>query len=171
MNPQWLGDSYDIVKKFFVDALKGIGYEVYVEPMFTGDWKGGEQQFFEFLGAKQNDEYAEPHPKSALLFDPDTGIGKKASSKHVTISSIIKELRKYEIVFSFDQSFSRGIAPEGQMQEKLAVLDELGGIGFYYNSHARFLFAAKNLIALDTLRDKLIEIGLPAARLVTKKAT
>lgn len=170
MNPQWFGDSYDIVKKFFVDALKEIGYEVYVEPMFTGDWKGAEQQFFEFLGAKRNDEYAEPHPKSALFVDPDTGIGKKASSKHVTISSIIKELRKYEIVFSFDQSFSRGISREAQMQEKLAALNELGGIGFYYRSHARFLFAAKNFKALNTLRDKLIEIGLPAARLVTKEA-
>ena len=170
MNPKWFGDSYDIVKKFFIDALNEIGYEVYVEPMFTGDWKGAEQQFFEFLGAKRNDEYAEPHQRSALLVDPDTGIGKKASSKHVTISSIIKELEKYEIVFSFDQSFLRGISSEARMQEKLSALHELGGIGFYYDSHARFLFTAKNLTALNTLREKLIEIGLPAARLVTNKA-
>lgn len=117
MNPKWFGDSYDIVKRFFVDALKGIGYEVYVEPMFTGDWKGAEQQFFEFLGAKNNDEFADPRPKSALFVDPDTGIGKKASSRHVTISEIIKELSEYEIVFSFDQSFSRGIPAEGQMRQ------------------------------------------------------
>ena len=168
MHPQWFGDSYDIVKKFFVDTLKEIGYEVYVEPMFTGDWKGTEQQFFEFLGVKCNDEYSKPPQKSALLVDPDTGIGKKASSKHVTISSIIRKLGKYEIVLSFDQSFSREISPEIQMQEKLSILNELGGIGFYYDSHARFLFAAKNLIALNTLRDRLLEIGLPNARLVTK---
>ena len=35
MNPRLFGDSFDIVKRFFIKILKDAGYEVYVEPMFT----------------------------------------------------------------------------------------------------------------------------------------
>ena len=166
MNPKWFGDSYDIVKKFFVDTLKDIGYKAYVDPMFTGSWDGKEQQFIKFIGAKLIDDFEIIDHKSALLIDPDTGIGEKATSKHVTIYSIRRKLEKYEIVFSFDQSFSYGRSSEEQMQEKLSALTELGGVGFYYDSHARFLFAFSNLIALNAIKDRLLQIGLPSTRFV-----
>jgi hypothetical protein len=75
MNPQWFGDSFDIVKKYFVENLKEIGYHVVVDPLLTGEWNGFEQKFYHFLGASLlREPYSE---KSALLLDPDTGIGKK----------------------------------------------------------------------------------------------
>ena len=51
MNPQWFGDSYDIVKRYFIENLKAIGYHVVVDPMLTGGWNGLEENFYHFLGA------------------------------------------------------------------------------------------------------------------------
>ena len=42
MKLDWFGDSYDIVKRFFVEVLSGLGYAVYVDPMPTGDWTPSE---------------------------------------------------------------------------------------------------------------------------------
>ena len=169
LNPKWFGDSYDIVKKFFVDILKNSGYEVYMDPMFTGSWGGEKQNFIKFVGAKFVDEFKNTNEKSALFIDPDTGIGKKSSSKHVTVNSISRKLEKYEIVFSFDQSFSYGKSPKEQMQEKLSELILQGGTGFYYDSHARFLFASKNMSTINEIKETLLEIGLPSTRLYIKK--
>jgi hypothetical protein len=169
LNPKWFGDSYDIVKKFFVNVLKDIGYEVYIEPMFTGDWNGGEQKFINFIVAEPVEDIILPAQKSALFIDPDTGIGKKATSKHVTIDSLIRKLEKYEILLVFDQSFSRSKSSEEQMKKKLSTLNKLGGNGFYYDSHTKFLFASKNLNAINTIRKKLLQIGIPSTRLITKK--
>lgn len=171
MNPKWFGDSYDIVKIFFVDTLKDIGYEVYIDPMFTGDWNGKEQHFINFIGAKLNNDFENPVCKSALFVDPDTGIKEKASPKHIKFKTIIQRLEKYEIVFSFDQSFSRSKPSEEQMQKKLSILKKLGGNSLYYDSHTKFLFASKNLDAINAIRDRLIQIGIPSTRLITKKST
>ncbi len=46
MNPQWFGDSFDIVKRFFVENLNEIGYHVVVDPMLTGEWNGPEHKFY-----------------------------------------------------------------------------------------------------------------------------
>jgi hypothetical protein len=40
MRPEFLGDSYDIVKRFFCETLRSLGYTVYIDPRFTGDWSG-----------------------------------------------------------------------------------------------------------------------------------
>jgi hypothetical protein len=73
MNPNWFGDSYDIVKRFFLDVLRSLGYAVYVDPMPSGDWTSIEPEFLKFLGAQHLRE-AERSRDSALLLDPDTGI-------------------------------------------------------------------------------------------------
>ena len=52
MNAKWFGDSFDIVKKFFLRHLREDGYVVYVDPMFTGRWQGLERRFYQFLGAE-----------------------------------------------------------------------------------------------------------------------
>lgn len=171
MNPKWFGDSYDIVKKFFVDTLKDIGYEVYIDPRFTGDWNGKEQHFINFIGAKLNNDFEISTRKSALLVDPDTGIKERASSKHVNFNTIMQNLKKYEIVFLFDQSFSRSKSSEEQMQKKLSTLKKLDENGFYYDSHTKFLFASKNLNAINAIRERLLQIGMPSTRLITKKGT
>lgn len=51
MNPKWFGDSFDIVKRYFVGVLKDAGFNVYVDPMFTGDGQVIENEFHAFVGA------------------------------------------------------------------------------------------------------------------------
>ena len=165
MNPQWFGDSFDIVKRFFVENLNAIGYHVVVDPMLTGEWNGLESDFYKFL--KVYPLPSKSISKSALLLDPDTGIGRNKSKQHVTINCIAKHLSQHDIVFSFDQSFSRGGNASDKIKEKLLLLKETGNYGFYYDSHARFLFAANSIEALEEVKRKLLESGLPASRLVT----
>jgi hypothetical protein len=38
VNREWFGDSYDIVNRFFINALHSLDYSAYVDPMPTGDW-------------------------------------------------------------------------------------------------------------------------------------
>jgi hypothetical protein len=169
MNPDWFGDSFDIVKRFFITVLQSAGYRVYVDPMFTGRWHGKENHFYKLVGAST------PPPnsvlskeKSALLIDPDTGIGRREGPKHVTIETIVPKLEYHNIVFVFDMSFSLNRTPLNQMKEKLEMLSKNGGLGFYYNSHARFLFASKNQTTIDAVRNAILATGLPRKRLVTK---
>jgi hypothetical protein len=86
LNPQWFGDSFDIVKRFFVENLNALGYHVVVDPMLTGDWNGLEHDFYHFLKAYPLTDKS--GSKSALLLDPDTGIGIKKSKQHVTVKCI-----------------------------------------------------------------------------------
>ncbi|MEE8403127.1 MAG: hypothetical protein V3R93_05165 [Candidatus Hydrothermarchaeaceae archaeon] len=164
MNPQWFGDSFDIVKRFFVENLNAIGYHVVVDPMLTGEWNGLEHDFYQFLRAYPLSEKSSS--KSALLLDPDTGIGKKKSKQHVTIKCIADKLLHYDVVFSFDQSFPRGGSTLEKIREKLVLLQETGNHGFYYDSHARFLFAAKSIETLGEVEQQLLESGLPVSRIV-----
>lgn len=165
MNNEWLGDSYDIVKRFFVGVLRTLGYVVYVNPMPTGDWSSSESSFLRFLGA-QHVRDAAISGRTALLLDPDTGIGREPSERHTTIPAIVSELENHAVVFVFDQSFSRGSEPLPQLYEKLRQLRELGAHGFYYDSHARFLFSSSSIRELNSLQDALVELGLPERRLV-----
>ena len=164
MNPQYFGDSFDIVKRFFIENLNAIGYHVIVDPMLTGGWNGMEHCFYRFLKAYPLSEQSST--KSALLLDPDTGIGKKKSKKHVTMKYIAEQLLKYDVVFSFDQSFTRGGNPVVEITEKLRSLQETGNHGFYYDSHARFLFASKSPKKLGEVEKQLLASGLPASRIV-----
>ena len=104
--------------------------------------------------------------KLALLIDPDTGIGKKRTKQHVTIAIIATHLQNHEIVFSFDHSFSRAGSTTEKMKEKLGWLEETGNVGFYYDSHARFLFAANSSENLKAVEQQLLSSGLPASRLL-----
>jgi len=164
MNPQWFGDSFDIVKRYFIESLKTIGYHVVVDPMLTAEWNGCEERFFHFLGASPLGQAT--NEKTALLLDPDTGIGNKETAKHVTIATIASHLKNYEIVFSFDQSFSRGGNASDKLTEKLRALEATGNVGFYYDSHARFLFAANEVAHLNAVEHQLISTGLPENRLL-----
>ncbi|MFZ5875664.1 MAG: hypothetical protein ACOYXU_04550 [Nitrospirota bacterium] len=166
MNRDWFGDSYDIVKRFFVGALRSLGYTVHVDPMPTGDWESTESAFLEFLGARHIRE-AQSADKSALFLDPDTGIAARQSRRHTSIPSIASHLERHAIVFVFDQSFSRSADSLPQLQAKLRELHELGAQGFYYNSHARFLFSSLSAERLRALHEALLKAGLPAHRLIS----
>jgi hypothetical protein len=171
MNPEWFGDSFDIVKRYFVGALKEVGFTVYVDPMFTGDGESIEEQFLAFLGAQRHKGEKASGAKTALLLDPDTGVGKRGTTKHVTLGDIKKALKNYSVVFSFDQSFSRHRKIGEQMAGKLRDLSGMGIHAFYYDSHARFLFAALNKPDLETVISALCSSGLPQRRIVRLENT
>jgi len=171
MNPEWFGDSYDIVKRFFVENLQSIEYSVVVDPMLTGKWDSleDEKKFYRFLRALPLG--AAGGGKTALLLDPDTGIGQRRTKRHVTIAIIASHLRDHEIVFAYDQSFSRARDATVEMKEKMAKLEEEGYTGFYYDSHAKFLFAARSDESLNAVEQQLLSTGLPESRLVKLRNT
>lgn len=164
MNPKWFGDSYDIVKRFFAQVIRHHGYEVYIDPMLTGAWNGSEDNLYNFFKMLPLDEYH--GGESALFLDPDTGVGKNPSPQHTTIPAIAALLPEHELVFAFDQSFSRTGRASDKMREKLALLAEHGGTGFYFDSHARFLFASQNSERINKLRQAFLDTGLPETRFV-----
>lgn len=163
MNPDYFGDSYDIVKRFFCGQLRELGYRVTVDPMFTGDWGGREAAFHRFIGAFPDERAGS---KVALFYDPDTGVAGRASARHVSLQAIAEATTRRELVFSFDQSFSRQHDPIRVMQEKLLWLRERDVAGFYYQSHASFLFASRSDHALAELKAALLATGLPPQRLI-----
>ena len=166
MHPNYLGESYDIVKRFFCEALRHLGYTVYIDPMFTGDWSGQETVFFRFLGVEPCASTPTPSTSTALFLDPETGVNKKGSRRHVSYERVVSEAQKHKIVFAFDQGFSRGTAPEPQIQEKLGTIAALGRWAIYYDSHARFLFVSRECAELQRLRSELAFHGLPISRFV-----
>jgi hypothetical protein len=166
MNPIYLGDSFDIVKRFFCDVLHALGYTVYIDPMFTGEWAGEDEAFGKFLGAMHVLHRVPSQSKTALFLDPDTGVRSSPSAAHVSFDRLAQALGDHIIVFVFDQSFSRNTSPREQMNQKLAEMRSRDCCGFYYNSHARFLFVSRDDDALKALESHLCGLGLPGSRLV-----
>jgi hypothetical protein len=167
MNREFLGDSYDLVKRFFCHELTLLGYFVVVDPMLTGNWNGAEHEFYRLIGLEPKAEERSSSMRTALFLDPDTGINERGGRQHVPFDRLEQEASKYELVFAFDQSFSRQAKPETVMREKLAALRARNCYAMYYNSHARFLFVASERDPLDELRVHLVSLGLPASRLLT----
>lgn len=165
MNPDFLGDSYDVVKRFFCDMARSVGYTVYIDPMFTGKWTPQQRDaFFRFLGTREL--RPDPQAPAALLVDPDTGIRMEPGRAHATFASIAGRCEQVSLVLVFDQSFSRGHDGLEAMTGKLRSLRALGIRGVYYNSHARFLVCSKSPARVMRFRKVLIEAGLPAGRFV-----
>ena len=166
MNPAYFGDSYDLVKRFFCHELVSLGYTIAIDPMFTGSWNGTEQHFYRLIGASPESDTKSSSKRRALFIDPDTGVNPSGSKSHVSYDRLAKEAAHSELVFSFDQSFSRRATPTTVMQTKLAALQALNCRAMYYDSHARFLFVSKEWHPLHELRVHLVSLGLPESRLL-----
>jgi len=134
--------------------------------MFTGDSSEIHDKFLNFIGADLKPDNPSQTAKSAILVDPDTGIGPKKTKKHITIKDFIELMDSYSVVFSFDQSFSYSADHNEQMILKLKELHDLGAVGFYYDSHAKFLFGSKSMAEIQTIKECLKETGLPSSRIV-----
>ncbi len=174
MNFQYFGDSYDIVKRFFIKNINEMGYSVFVDPMFTDNWNGFEEKFYALIGAFPLKSFSAVTGKTALFLDPDTGVNSKSSKKHIaiekhiTIEKMVGCLKEHDIVFSFDQAFSRDTTVRNKkISEKLCLLKKIGARGFYYKSHACFLFSAKTDEILTNLKNQFLIIGLPENRFVS----
>lgn len=164
MNPKWFGDSYDIVKRYLIDNLKNIEYRVFADPMSTNDWKDDIEKYYLFIGASPLP--AEGPDSKALFIDPDTGISNKKSNQHISMNSLMGKLEEFEIVFAFDQSFSYVGDQAGKMKEKLSQIAKTGNFGFYYNSHAKFLFCCASQAKLENVVKQLLSTGLPEERIL-----
>ena len=166
MRPEFLGDSYDIVKRFFCESLRSLGYTVYIDPLFTGDWSGQETTFYRFLGVEPFSGGRPLSAPTALFLDPDTGVNENGSSAHVSFERLVLETKNHSVVFAFDQAFSRAGESGPKLHAKLNRLTELGCAALYYASHAHFLFISQERDRLDRLRGELLARGIPASRLV-----
>jgi hypothetical protein len=170
MNPAFLGDSYDLVKRFFILELQSLGYAVVIDPMFTGDWMGQEQDFHRLLGLKSNRPPEDKTMKQCLFLDPDTGLNERGGRQHASLERIAREAQANELVFAFDQSFSRQASPVEVMKKKMNLLAQRGVHSVYYDSHARFLFASRHATTLRELLEHWAQVGMPRSRFVSSDA-
>lgn len=115
-----------------------------------------------------------PPSKYSILNDPDTGIrlpdgaNQKEGRTHISIDTIINQLRHsgVQCVISYDQSNYRniGMRLNEQRKEKMGRILSEGFHGFYYVSHAPFLFAAPNKDSLSRIHVNLRNAGMPENR-------
>jgi len=170
MNPSKLGDSYDIVKRFFCDVLRAQGYDVFIDPMFTGTWNQHNKcLFYQFLGAKNVSDHRPGRRSNAILVDPDTGVWERNTDRqgtHISFNKIAELCQCYRVVFVFDQSFARNRLRSDQIRDKLHALRNQHCSALYYDSHACFLLASCSLKSIRQLRGRLVRLGLPENRLV-----
>ena len=170
MKREYLGDSYDAVKRLWCDLLAEWA-PLYAEPRFIPNEIRKEFTAFTripILGAHRPAVYS-------LLNDPDTGIrlpgrpNKSDSVSHVNLATIRSQLAEAAVlcVITFDQSHYRE-KDFGAKDQRLAKMDWLnrnGVYSFYYVSHAPFLFAFAKRVHRDAVFILLANAGMPSWRI------
>ena len=172
MKGQYLGDSYDAVKRLWQEVL-AEWVQLYAEPRFIpGDIRSKFTAFtrIPLLNERRPTVYA-------ILNDPDTGIrlpngaNQSESRSHISLSTIRDQLRNdaVQCVITFDQSTHRkaGLSPKNQRKEKLQWLERERLYAFYYVSHAPFLFAFSEPAQMDMALGLIERAGVPANRIET----
>ena len=170
MKRQYLGDSYDAVKRLWQEILAEWA-PLHAEPRFIP-----EDIQNEFTAFTRIPLLNECRPMFyAILNDPDTGIrlpnrpNQSESRAHIELSTIREQLRNASVqcVITFDQTNHRepGLSPKSQRNEKLRWLRHEGLSAFYYVSHAPFLFAFSDPKRMDKVRGLVGRIGVPVNRI------
>ncbi len=157
MKRDYLGDSYDAVKRLWRDLLQGWA-PLGAEPSFIPE--DLREDFTLLTGVPILDR--KPSQPYSILNDPDTGIrlpgetNQTESRKHVAIPFIVGQLRdeRARCLLTFDQSDYRHspLDRPAQRQAKMEALDGEGYCSFYYVSHAPFLFATQDVRTLQDLK-------------------
>ena len=137
MKPQFLGDSYDLVKRFWAERLASIA-PLFAHPKFVPS--SIEREYKKLVGIRILTSETVTRKPFGLFLDPDTGIplptasAQKASIAHAPVSFIAGELNrlKPKYLICFDQSHDRncGLTKEEQRHSKIAALRELGIASF-----------------------------------------
>ncbi|MFY9742524.1 MAG: hypothetical protein WA252_14455 [Candidatus Sulfotelmatobacter sp.] len=163
MDESYIGDSYDLVKRFFCQALGPIA-PLYAHPQFVP------LAIREAYVAATTIPILGTRPENGfgILLDPDKGVCMgRATRKHASLSLISEVNRglcpKY--IVCFDQSFDRNRDRREQMRAKGKILRGEGLWSLYYVSHASFLLAAKGAEALEVIAGALRSAGIPSSRL------
>lgn len=172
MHQDFLGDSYDLVKRFWAENLSSIA------PIYTHD---------RFVPEEIRRDYAQitrlpifnssvVHP-FAIFLDPCTGIpaptrgARNPTMKRAPIPFIVDVFEKLHprFLICFDQAFGFNEDKESCMKEKMNMLTTNGLCAFYYTSHANFLFVAESAAVTNSLRKLLLNLGIPEWRLKSGK--
>ena len=166
MTSSKLGDSFDIVKRFFRDTLSEIA-PLQCDPYFL---EPGLQPS-DYENATGVPVRSAHGSAIGLLLDPHTGIHvsdrHRKSRAYATTHYIAAALHDHSVSYCvvFDQSSHRNKVPlRDQLLPKVDDLRRRDIGGFYYVSHAPFLFAARRQDTLRALRSALREAGIPANR-------
>lgn len=172
MKKEYLGDSYDIVKRFWWEVMQNIA-PLYVLSAFVPEET--QDAFTKLTGIEMLPE-VRPHPYS-LFLDPDTGVllpntKGKSEKTHIALDKIDDELKNGAIcVIAYDQSFSHAIKEDidNRLLDKMRYLEDKKRYCFYYKSHAKFLFAFSELSVREKVRKKILNLGMPESRLFSKE--
>ena len=170
MHADHLGDSYDLVKRFFAIALHPIA-EIFAHPRFIPpDIRDAYTKLTSIpvLDANNEGDYA-------LFLDPDTGIhlpdgaNQKQSRSHVSLAYLCEVFEEFTPSFlvCYDQGFHRRDDRTlfEQVMQKREYLQEMGIESFYYVSHAPFLFASDSISILHRVAEMVVENGIPQSKL------
>jgi hypothetical protein len=159
------------VKRFWADRLACIA-PLLAHPRFVPT--GIRSEFEKVVCTPVLDVNRIPDTPFGLFLDPDTGVPLPTASVHKAILAyapiqfIATELNrlKPKYLICFDQSHDRncGQPKPRQRQSKLTALGTLRIACMYYVSHAPFLFAAHDKTALESVRRRLVESGIPEWR-------
>lgn len=168
MDQEFLGDSYDLVKRFWAENLSSIA-PIYADERFVPD---GIRDAYTKMTRIPLFQHSVSHP-FAIFLDPCTGIPRltnplrKPTKKYAPLPFIVEVFEKYhpEFLICFDQSFGYNESKEVSMEEKRTQLTSNGLFAFYFSSHANFLFVSESYETITVLRKRLITLGIPDARL------
>lgn len=169
MRREYLGDSYDAVKRMWQDMLADWA-PLYAEPRFIPENLRTEFTLLTRIPML----FGKPKGAFSILNDPDTGVrlpGEENQSEgrtHIAIDMIADQLWNGALcVITFDQSDYRnnGMKRDQQRRAKMRGLAGKGLHSFYYVSHAPFLFAVPDPHLFLQIRTILRNGGIPERRL------
>lgn len=170
MRRQFLGDSYDAVKRLWQETFSKWA-PLLAEPRFIP-----ENIRDDFTTVTRIPLLNEHRPLAYSIFnDPDTGIrlpdreNQKEGVTHISLATIADQLKNPAVrcVVTFDQSHHRepGFTPTDQRNAKVLWLRRQGFHAFYYVSHAPFLFAFREQTHMEEALQRLREVGIPESRI------
>jgi hypothetical protein len=170
MKKQFLGDSYDAVKRLWQETLAEWA-PLLAEPRFIP-----EDIRPDFTAITRIPILAERRPTIySILNDPDTGIrlpdreNQREGLRHISLATIAGQVKNAEVrcVVTFDQSHHREakFSPKDQRNAKVLWLQREGLHAFYYVSHAPFLFAFSERAHMNQVRTLILAAGIPGSRI------
>lgn len=144
MQEKFLGDSYDLVKRFWAERLpveKLLIAPLYAHPQFVP--VAIRPRFCKLTKMKMFDPDNCPEGEFGLFLDPDTGIPlpdgshREVTVKHAPLTFIVQEIKHLQPAYTicFDQSHHRApdVGKSEQMKKKMEFLQNEGlhsfGIG------------------------------------------
>lgn len=167
----YLGDSYDIVKRFWAESLRGIA-PLYSHPHFVQPEI--RRRYTSLTTIPVLEINSLPEHLFGLLLDPDTGIPLPSDRpspirrSHAPLSFIVQVVAELKPAYliCFDQSFHRRAIPSkpDQLERKREFLHGHDIASFYYLSQAPFLFMADRIKSLLVIQKLLLSLGIPQER-------